>query len=199
MAKDIAKRTEKKLEKEAKKEKRREQRHRLAKEAEGEMEAEKGRWGVQIAGWKIPEYETHQRSRVWYIAAAVVIVLLLIYCFVTVNLLFALIIIITSFIVIFQHSRKPETYDFSITKRGIAIEDSFYPYDTFDNFWIAYHPPDVKAIYFTFKSLVKPEISVYLGNQNPLRIREILLEYLDENLDREDETTSDALRRLLKI
>lgn len=199
MAIDIVKRAEKQLEQEEKKERRRERHKKASQEAEEELIKERSAWGKTIITWRIPEYEKHEHGRIWYIIAGIVIGLLLIFCFFTANLLFAIIIILTSFIVIFQHTKKPETYEFLITTSGIAIGNRFYSYDDFDNFWLAYQPPLVKTLYFTFKSVIKPEISVPLGNQNPLRVREILLEYLDENLDREDETTSDALRRLLKI
>lgn len=199
MTPESTKRTEKRLKKEEKKERKREKRKRQAADAKKEIEQERRRWGRAVLSWDTPEYEEHERGRLWYVVAGIIIALLLIFCVYTANLLFALIIVITSFVIILQHTRRPERYKFAITGSGIVIGDNFYPYEDLDSFWIAYSPPEVKKVYFTFKSSFKPEIYVHLEDQNPLLVRDTLLDYLDEDLEREDETTSDQLRRFLRL
>lgn len=153
---------------------------------------------VKLA-WTVPEYEKYERSRLWYILAGVAILLLLIYALAMSNFLFAVIIIIFSLITVVQFIREPERIEIKIASKGLVIGHSFYPYDEVKQFWIAYDPPTIKTLYFHFNKVLKPEISIPLKNMNPLKVREALLDHVKEDLDREDETTSDYLRRLLKL
>ena len=42
-------------------------------------------------------------------------------------------------------------------------------------------------------------LGIPLQGNNPLLVREYILQYLPENLDREEEPASDAIARVLKI
>ena len=45
----------------------------------------------------------------------------------------------------------------------------------------------------------RPSVTISLENQNPLEIRQILLEYLTEDVDKENESVSDGVSRLMKL
>ena len=78
-------------------------------------------------------------------------------------------------------------------------DDKFYDYDAVRYFYILYKPPELKNLYFEFKAVTKPRLIVPLENQNPLEIRDILNQYLTENLEKEEEPASEALRKLFKL
>ena len=88
---------------------------------------------------------------------------------------------------------------FKITEDGIAINGKLYEYKVIKNFYIIYEPPEVKTLYFEPKSLLSPRIPIALEDQNPVEIRQILRQYLTEDIDREDEPVSDQTSRLLKL
>ena len=62
-----------------------------------------------------------------------------------------------------------------------------------------YNPPAVKRLYLNFENGWKPEVSIPLENQNPLYIRNILLQYLREDAEKTEESLYDSLSRQLKL
>jgi hypothetical protein len=157
-------------------------------------------YGDEIISWSVPEYEKHERTKRWYLIAGGISLALLILSFFTNNFLFAVIIIITVFIIILRDGQEPQKVKFSITDEGIEIGKKFHDYDEIKNFSIIYKPKmGVKNLYFEFKNPVKPRLSIPLFNMDPLQIRENLLKYLTEDLDRTDQPVSEAFGKLLKL
>ena len=157
-------------------------------------------YGKKIMGWRVPEYDKRVREQGWYIGAAVVAVILMIYAFLSGNFLFAAIIIIGAMVIIIHDGQEPMKVDFSITDEGVIVGKKFYDYDEIKDFSIVYKPhQDVKNLYFEFKNVVKPRLSIPLNNNNPLPIRENLLKYLSEDLERTDQPLSEALAKMFKL
>jgi hypothetical protein len=157
-------------------------------------------YGDEITSWFVPEHEKYERTRLWYIIAISVALLLLLFSFLTLNFLFAVIVVVAALIIILREGREPEKVKFTITDEGIMIGKSFYDYDIIQNFSIVYKPrQDVKNLYFEFKNVVQPRRSIPLENMNPLPIRENLLKYLPEDLERTNMPLSEALSRIIKI
>ncbi len=155
--------------------------------------------GKTLAEWQFPEFVKYKRSRSWYITAGIVVALLLIYSAVTANILFAMIIVIASIIFIINQKREPKMVSFKITEEGIVVDETLYEWPEIKNFWIIYEPPKVKNLYFEFKSLLLPRLPIPLQDQDPVKIREILLDHIDEDIDREGEPISDGISRALKL
>ncbi len=157
-------------------------------------------FGKKIIGWKISEYDKHKREKNWYIIAGIVGVIFLIYSFFSGNFLFAAIIIIGTLVIIIHDGQEPIKVDFSITDEGLVVGKNFYDYDVIKDFSIVYKPREnIKNLYFEFKNTIKPRLSIPLGNMNPLPIRENLLKYLPEDLERTDQPLSEALAKLFKL
>ena len=114
--------------------------------------------------------------------------------------MFAIILVIGSFALIVNDARTPQEVLISLTTEGIIIGNRFYDYDEIKNFSIVYKPNrDLKQLYFDFKSFAKHRLSIALHDTNPLFLRDHLLKYLPEDLERTDETTSEIISRLLKL
>lgn len=155
--------------------------------------------GATLASWKIPEFEKHERSMLWYIVAGFIAAALLTWALLSQNFLFAVIILLVGVIVIRQSRQIPHRLTVDLTEDGIRISDHhFYRYSDLRNFWMHYEPP-VKKLFVGFKNPVKPDLILPLENQNPIGIRNILSKYLPEDFSREDEPFSEALGRTLKI
>lgn len=155
--------------------------------------------GKTLSDWTFPEFIKYQYTRGWYISFLVILVLLLIFSIVTTNILFALILIIATTILYITRKRNPENINFAITEEGITINHTLYQWLEIKNFWIIYEPPQVKNLYFEFKNLLLPRLPIPMQDQDPVTIREMLLEYIDEDIEREGEPISDNLSRKLKI
>ena len=157
-------------------------------------------YSKEYFSWETPEYEKHERTKLWYIEAIIIALLLLLFAFLTGNFLFAVIIIITSLIIILHDSRDPDMVEIRLTDEGIVVGRKFYDYDEFKDFSIVYKPKQgVKKLYLEFKNVVRPRISINLENMNPLPIRETLLKYLSEDLEQTDQHLSESLAKIFKL
>ena len=152
-----------------------------------------------LISWEFPEYTVPKRKKSWYVWAILSFTLLLLYAVLTANFLFGLIIIMTTIILFLYHHKEPLNVRFVITPDGISIDDKNYSFKELKKFWLIYEPPEVKNLYFEFKSSFKPMLVIPLLDQNPIKVRKILKGYLEEDLEKESESTIEALARVLKI
>jgi len=155
--------------------------------------------GKVLIEWPFPEYEIMQRGKAWYLVASVAVVLLLLYALVTVNFLFAVIIIMSAIILLLKEKFNPEEINFAITENGIAVDGRFYNYDLFHSFYIIYKPGEIKKVYLNFKSVLKPRLGIPLFNQDPLKVKELLNKHITENIEREHEPASETFKKVFKL
>lgn len=154
----------------------------------------------EMYAWTVKEYDKHVRSKRWYIIAISLALALLLLAFFTGNFLFAVIIIIISLITILHDGQEPISLEVALTDEGVVVGRKFYDYDEIDTFSFVYKPSQgIKRLYFEFNNPVRPRLSFPLDNLDPLPIREFLLRYLPEDLERTDEPLSEGLARMLKL
>ena len=157
-------------------------------------------FGKEYFKWQVPEYDKRARPKIWYVLASILAVVLFLFSITTGNFLFAVIIIVAALIIILHDGKEPGKVDFAIYSEGIRIGKRFYDYDEIKNFSVIFKPrKDIKNLYFEFNGAIKPRLSIPLEDMNPLQIREILLKYLKEDLERTDEPASEGLAKLFKL
>lgn len=150
--------------------------------------------------WEIPEYIKHDHTRNWYVAAGVIVIGMMIYALMSHNYLFLGILFLGAFITIMNDLGHPRMLTVILSDEGIRVGKSFYDYDEIRNFSVIYKPKDeVKNVYIEFKSPIKQRLSLPLMDQNPLAVREALLRFLPEDLERINRPTSESLAKLLKL
>jgi len=167
---------------------------------------------LQYLRWQVPEYRLPKRNRNWYIIAGIFVIICLFFCFFTIrgwhliflglgsNFLFALIIILSIIIMIINGKRSPLMIDFELGPEGVKIGRRFYDYDDFKNFSVIYKPKQgVKNLYLEHKASLSQRLSIPLRSQDALTIRNFLVRYLDEDLERTDIPLSEQLTKLLKL
>ncbi|MBU0646558.1 hypothetical protein KJ611_03780 [Patescibacteria group bacterium] len=159
---------------------------------------------VKIAGrplldWEVDEFMKHDRSPAWYIVAAVIGLSLIIYAVATANFLFAVIMLMIGIIILISSFTEPNAIEVFITTMGVVVGDSFYEYKDIKDFAVIYEPPEVNLLYLNFKSPWQPVMAIPLKELDPNTVREILLNYLAEDLEQEEERLTDVLRRLYKL
>ena len=151
--------------------------------------------GDVLHTWTAPEYETHNRSRAWYALMSIVALLLLGYAVFSGNFLFALVIILAAIILFLQGKQEPLKVTIGITEFGIVISNRFYTYSELETFYIVYNPPFVKTLFFETKSPARPKLRIPLLEQNPVEIRDTLVPYLKEDIEKEEEPFADMIAR----
>ncbi len=162
--------------------------------------------------WQVPEYRVPQRSRAWYLVAAAFLAICVFFSFFTIsgwriaflgynsNFLFVLIIIMAAAIMYINESREPAMIDFELGPEGIKIGNKFYDYDDLKNFCVLYKPKQsIKNLYFEFKTSTRPRLSIPLRRMDALNVRNFLVRYLDEDLERNNAPLSEQLTKLLKL
>jgi len=174
-------------------------------------------FGEVFAAWEFLEYEKPERSRKWYLYFALIIALLIILSLFNFNVtlfkyggqpfglsfyqnpLFIVLLILFIIVYFYMERREDPKMAIAITEDGIVLHNRLIEYKDLENFYIIYYPPVIKNLYLQPKSRVRPLMTIPLEDQNPVLIREALLNFLQEDIDKEEEPTSDGLSRALKL
>ncbi len=166
---------------------------------DAQAESQEPYLGEEIFGWTVDEYERHERGPVWYAVAFLVGLSLVMYAIVTRNFLFAIVIIMVGVIIALSALREPQRIPFMVTTRGVALGRQFVPYKELRSFWILYEPPQLKNLYVDFRSPITPHLVIPLEDQDPVELRQTLLEFIAENQTQEEESMTEILGRVLKL
>ena len=154
--------------------------------------------GTVLTNWETWEFPPVERSTRWYVIAGAVGFGLLVYAILTANFVFALIVLMFAAIMLLRDLKKPGRVMVAITTEGIVFNSELYRYDDLKDFSISYQPP-VRTLYLGFRSRLTPLLAISLENMNPNEIRELLLPFVFENLEREGERLTDILTRVYKL
>ncbi|HOD87264.1 MAG TPA: hypothetical protein PKH52_03295 [bacterium] len=162
--------------------------------------------------WQVPEYKKPKRSKRWYLLAAIFVFICLFFSFFTIsdwhivflgarsNFLFALIILISMAITIIHDSQEPKMVTIKLGPEGIQIGRRFYDYDEIKQFCVLYKPKQsIKNLYLEFNNKMLPRLSIPLRRQDPLNVRNYLVRYLNEDLERIAPPLSEELTKLFKL
>jgi len=155
-------------------------------------------FGQVFFAWEVSQYPEHKRTTTWYLVMVILALALIIYSIITANFLFALIIILVTFIIFLRSNESAQKFLFQITEDGILLGNQFISYGALKGFYIIYDPPAVKKLFLELKGIY-PDISIALGNENPLPVRDKLLDYLDEDLQKEFQSADDQIETIFKL
>ena len=172
----------------------------MAEEKYTEQELEIAHRGNILMQWQFPEYVKYDRGALWYILAFGIGGGLLIWATLDGNFLFALMIILFAFIIFTHHRADPLDLHFTVYERGLQIGDLFFLYRDIDKFAILYEPPFIKTLYIMPKGAAfRKEIPVPMLDEDPVAIRTMLLDFLTEDLDRDEENYYETMNRIFKL
>jgi hypothetical protein len=164
------------------------------------MAQEKKSSGPEEISWKIAEYTKYPRDKKWYIIASIIAIGLIIYAIIDKNYFFALIIILSSGLIIFFNNEPPKKITVTLKYDGIELGSRFYEFYSIQNFYIIYRPKEnIRRLYFEFKSAIRQRLSIDLDKQDPVKVRNYLRQYIDEDLDKEHEPLSEGLAKIFRL
>lgn len=162
-------------------------------EAQGGLDA-----GTVLVAWETWDRVPVQRTQRWYLIAAAVGILMIVYGVLTANYLFVLVMLMFGVLMMLDDMRKPRRVYAYLTTLGVVYDEEFFPYEAIKDFSVMYQPP-AKHLYVGFVSRVQPMLSIPLEDADPSEVRDTLLQFAMENLDRNDESLTDILHRVYKI
>jgi hypothetical protein len=146
--------------------------------------------------WEAPEFVHYPKSPVWFIVLSIIGVALILFFlfkgdFLT-STLFALLLIVT----LYFSRQKPRKVKIKITGNQLQINEVKIPFDQIKGFWIIYNPPEIKALNFETTAYLNRYVTVQLADENPLAIREFLLNHLVEDMEKTEPLTDKISRKI---
>lgn len=158
---------------------------------------EEQQWFTKVLmEWEPLEFREAPRNDNWYLWVGIVTAILI-----TISILTKTYIVAVTFfllaVVLVMFAQKPvKRMRFRITDTGIEIRDKFYPYHSLKKFWIFYNPPHVMTLNFSQRDKISLTLVVEIENEDPVKIRDILLQYLAEDETKEEDFFDAVARRL---
>jgi hypothetical protein len=132
--------------------------------------------------WDAHEYVHVEKNPDWYWALFLVAIAGTVGALLMNNILFAVFIIIASFVLALLASRHPEVRKFSITQRGVYIDGKLYAYNTLDSFSIDHpHHHRTPKLILKQKSNFAPIIIIPILDVDPDDIHDFLANLLTED------------------
>ena len=147
--------------------------------------------------WEAPEFQKYEKSRIWFIVAALFALIFFALALLMRNFIFAFMIILMILSVFLYATKQPRIIRFKISGEGIYVENKLYPYDGIKSFWIDYEPPDLKQLLIVGKKRFSSLVSIPLADQDPVQIRTSLLKFIPE--EKQEQSISDAIARRLRF
>ena len=130
--------------------------------------------------WRALEYKRKEKNVDWYWAVILIALSVVVISFILHNVLFAILIIISTAILLSFSINSPRTIEVSIDQKGIIVEKEMYPFSTLSAFWVDTSEKDNEKILVKSKKVLMPLIAIPLEEYHHLDIREVLLQYLPE-------------------
>lgn len=150
-----------------------------------------------ILHWQAPEYEEYERDKKWYALIIFSLFTVISWAIYTNSPVMAITFILIGIVGYIHINREPKVMDFMITHDGIVAGKEIYDFDNIKSFWIFYEPEGKRTISFHTKNNLIPYIHIPIYEEDPVRIRKILLDYLPE--EKHEEGIAEILERILKI
>ena len=130
--------------------------------------------------WKALEYKRKEKTTDWYWAVGLIALAMVITSFILHDVLFAVLIVISTAILLSFSIVAPKVVDISINQKGVIVGKEMYPFATLESFWVESSDKNNQKILLKSKKMIMPLISVPLEELHHLDVREFLLQYLPE-------------------
>jgi len=152
-----------------------------------------------IFSWRHPDFAPYPKDRKWYMISIILLLVSVAWSFWQQNYLFGVFLIMFYMVVLLYENRPPEMIDCVITPIGVKIGSKFYYWRQIDHFFMIYRAQGIKNLYVEFKNPLNGRLIIPLDGQDAVAIRDYLLRFVREDLEREAEPLSEQLRRFLKL
>lgn len=156
-----------------------------------EVEAE-----ATLLEWRAEEHHFTPKSPRWYIALALGVTLAAGASVFLGNILGAVAIALVGGLIYVLAQHEPDEVRYRLMVDGVAINDRLYQFRNLAAFNIVYQPGEVKTVLLRSQKMLSPLIQMEIGEADPMKIRETLLEFLPEDLDMQEPVTDTWARRL---
>ena len=113
--------------------------------------------------WEAAEHVITKKSSDWFWAVGIITISAIITCIILHNILFAIVILLSSIALTMHAVKEPPIHHYRITDRGIYIGDLFYPFSTLESYWLEEDFDPLKLI-IKSKKVLMPYIIIPLDD-----------------------------------
>jgi hypothetical protein len=129
--------------------------------------------------WNTVEYLHKEKNPDWYWIVSIITISIALISIILNNIIFAILIIISSFTLALFASKKPEVITITLDSAGVLMGKNRYLYKDLDSFWIEVRD-SYPRILFKSKKIIMPYVVILIEDTDQEKIKEFLLEYLPE-------------------
>lgn len=129
--------------------------------------------------WKAREKIHTEKTADWYWIVGIVTISFAIVSIILNNIIFAVLILVSSFTLTLIASRRPHLLDAEIDNEGVLIGKTFYPYANLDSFWVETRDAHPRLI-LKSKKVLMTLIAVLLEDTDPKDVRSLIIQHLRE-------------------
>lgn len=98
---------------------------------------------------------------------------------------------------IFRRDKNPRIIKCKIKSEGVQVNRDLYPYENIKSFWIFYNPPSRQELSIRLKNSFSSHVRIPLGDEDPVKIRELLLKFIPEK--KQEEAIVDVFARMVGL
>ncbi len=135
--------------------------------------------------WDTVEYIHTAKSSDWFWALGIISVSIAVVAIILNNILFAIFILLSAFVLAMFAHRKPNPLEVEINKRGVRVGEYFYPHSTLESFNVVHYPHCSKLIIKSQKMFM-PYITVLIEEVDP----DLVADFLDEFIPQDEHVES---------
>lgn len=135
--------------------------------------------------WTAYEHEHTEKGSDWYWALGIVALSAAIVAVLFQNFFFAILILVGAFTLGLLATRPSQELTFTLTSRGILINQALYPFEMLVAFWIQGRDGDSPILIIDVQRFMTPHIITAIDSTDVETIREFLLQHLPEEELRE--------------
>lgn len=146
--------------------------------------------------WYAPEHIHQIRDARWFAAFAAIITVIAVSFILFGNFIAALTIAMIGAYMFVVAQHKPSIVRYRLMTEGVALNTALYHYKHLEAFNIIYEPGDVKTVILKSRRRLVPLIHMEIGDADPVAIREILVEFVHEDVHLEEPVIDIWSRRL---
>lgn len=137
-----------------------------------------------LISWAAPTHPYIEKKPDWFWAVGIITLALAAVCFIFGEIITGIFVIVAAAALVLHSSRPPQVVNYEINDRGIALDETLYPFLSLDSFWIP-HDETPPKILIKSRKLLMPLMVIYIEEVDPEKVREVLLRYIAETEHRE--------------
>ncbi len=149
--------------------------------------------------WEGTEYAFEEKGADWYWALGVIAVAGVIASILFNNIILALVILAAGGTLALQAARGLGTHQFSITDSGVAVDQTFYPYEDMLHFCVLEYidPTWPPSLSIKTKKILAPHLLIPIVGHDPVEIYEFFAERVEEG--KHDESIIDRIIDMFRL